>query len=245
MSRRRIRIRIFGVLLGSVLTAGLLIACSLGIVSEASSHTVALRRDFPSGVVERVRVDVGTGTITVRADASTESPRVRGTIREGLERMTSRTRLEGHTLVVEAYCRQDFGPGQCRISAEVDVPPGLPVDLHLSRGTAYLRGPVGPVKASIGTGALNGRNLGRAPVRADVGVGELNLRFGLAPESLDVEVNVGDLQIRLPAGPVHWKVDAETGLGGTPQVTGLRLDPKRGRPIRARTGVGSITITGV
>jgi hypothetical protein len=244
MSRRRIRIRIFPVLVGSALTAGLLIACSLGIVSEASTHTVAVRRTFAAGSVDRVRVDVGTGSITIRADAATESPRVRGTIREGLEHMRSQARVEGRTLVLTAHCRKDFGPGQCRITAEIAVPPGLPLDIHVSRGTVYLRGPVGPVKARMGTGALNGRDLGRAPVQANVGVGEINLHFGLAPESLDVEVDVGDQQIRLPAGPVRWKVDAETRVGGSPEVTGLRLDPK-GRLIRARTGVGNITIMGI
>jgi hypothetical protein len=201
--------------------------------------------------VDRVVVDIGSGTVHVRG-GTVEGARVdrRVRIRVG----TVEQRLEGGTLRIRVRCRLPFVP--CRVRFDITVPPEA--DLHVESGAGRvavsgLRGPVdvetgagsievdglsGRLRAESGAGSIRGRRLESEKVTAESGAGSIELTFTRPPTDVVAESGAGGIDLEVPDD--SYRVLADSGAGTVANELGT--DPASPRSITASTGAGSVRI---
>lgn len=99
----------------------------------------------------------------------------------------------------------------------------------------------GPADVSTGSGTIRGTDLTSPRITAQTGSGSINLDFAAPPEALELETGSGSITAMVPAG--SYRLDLNTNSGST-TASGITEDASSRRTIRARTGSGSIRITG-
>jgi hypothetical protein len=236
---------------------GLLALLLLGIGSYAVANVLVrtTERDDTTftGAVRRVEVHV-TGSVHVRGGPADEARLARRST-FGVHRPEVRQELVDGLLTVRVEC-----PGGvsvvCDNRIDLVVPADAALELHgLGTHVTDMTGDVevrsgagevelvrvsGRIDASVGGGAVNGRDLRTTEVRATSGAGSVDLQFTVAPTDVDAESGAGSVLVTIPDGPEAYRVDADAGAGE--DVVRVRTDPTSERVIRANAGAGSVEV---
>ncbi|QXJ26649.1 DUF4097 family beta strand repeat protein [Actinomadura graeca] len=173
------------------------------------------------GKITAVRVDVGSGGVTVRGGADRTA--LHRKIRYRDDRPDGPThRIENGVLVLGGC------GSRCSVSYTVDVPAGLPVsgstssgrieltrvgkvDVRTSSGSIHLDGVNGTVSARTSDGRIQGSGLRGGRVDAQTSNGEIDLTLA-TPQDIRAKSGDGDVTVIVPAAP--YRVTARTGDGG-------------------------------
>ncbi len=99
----------------------------------------------------------------------------------------------------------------------------------------------GNIDLDTGSGSIKGHHLGGLEVHAETGSGSIDVDFDIAPQMANLSTGSGSIGIAVPSGTYH--VDAETHSGAV-DIEGITNDAAADHIIVARTGSGSISITG-
>lgn len=189
--------------------------------------------------VSALTVDSGAGGITViESDRSgiavTETLRWRGN--EDAKPRTTHE-VNGGRLVLTFDC-----PGalvrNCDVDYRVEIPRGVSVKAASGAGTIVLTGLSGEVEASTGAGDIEGDGLSGKRLVGETGSGDVELRFGSAPDHVEVETGSGSGVVWVPAGT--YNVTADTGAGDKR----IDVNQDNGSPhkIVVSTGSGDIKV---
>jgi DUF4097 and DUF4098 domain-containing protein YvlB len=184
--------------------------------------------------VERLEVDVNSGSVTVRA-SDRDDIRVRTVRTYAWFRPRTDARIGGDELHLTGTCRL---LGQCSVSYEVDLPRGTELDLETSAGRIRISGATGAITAKTSAGDIEGDGLAARRVEAQTSAGDIDLTLGEAPERLELRTSAGDIDVVAP--DETYDVDADTSAGEVD--TELRTDPDAPRVIEARTSAGDISL---
>ncbi|WP_026400985.1 MULTISPECIES: DUF4097 family beta strand repeat-containing protein [Actinomadura] len=224
-----------------------LAACDVSFASLGPADTHRDEAKLPSGI-EAVRVDVRSGSVTVRAGAA--KPYLRRTLKYRADRPDGAThRIEDGVLVL-AGC----GRG-CSASYTVDVPAGVPVSggassgsLHLhgtgevdvttGSGSIRLAGVTGPIRAKTSNGRIEGHNLKARRIDAKTSNGAITL-VPSVPADVRAETSNGDITVTVTGGP--YRVSATTGNGD--ERVNVPTAPSAPRRLDLKSGNGDITAT--
>lgn len=199
--------------------------------------------------VTSVRLDTGTGSVTLRG-------------REGLDEITVHREItyhgdkpDGRTYRVDEGRLTLQGCGDdCKVDYTVEVPARLtvegetskgdvnlsevgPVDLRTGSGDVTLEGVAGEVKARTSNGNIDGKDLRGSRIDAETSNGEIDLTPGKA---LDIRAKTtnGGLTLNLPDS--SYRISVKTGNGD--KDIGVRNDPSGDHRIELTTGNGDVSV---
>jgi hypothetical protein len=200
-----------------------------------------------------VRLDVGSVTVTGRAGDDTV---VHRTLTYGFRKPLAKDRATADGVHIDGAC-PSYSLAACRLSYKIEVPLDDVVDVRTKAGSVQVRALTGAVTLSTTAGSLSvtdleghvdlattagsikGTALRTLDVRAHTSAGSVSLRFGVAPNNVDVSTSAGSVFVDLV--DAVYKVDATTGAGST--NIDVRTDADATRTVKASTSAGSIRIT--
>ncbi|MEU7893389.1 DUF4097 family beta strand repeat-containing protein [Nonomuraea sp. NPDC049152] len=144
--------------------------------------------------------------------------------------------VKGDVLELSYDCKRTFD--NCWIDYTIEVPKGVKVKVDTGAGDITLRSLTGEIEATTGAGDIGASGLMGKRLFAETGAGELDLKFGSAPDSVELETGAGDATLHLPQGP--YNVTTDTGVGSAEvKVTD---DAGAPRKIVVSSGVGDVKI---
>ncbi|MCA9708938.1 MAG: hypothetical protein KDK70_24040 [Myxococcales bacterium] len=233
--------------LGSTIEGHLQPAC-VGVDAHSEQVTV----DEP---IHAVVVDNGVGDVTVRTHDE-PGARVEADL-FGDDPSEPWLRVEDGVLRVDASCKGCCGadlvltvPATAALTVELGVGDldvvGLQgaADLRVSTGDMTLGQLGGPLVLHVDTGEIEGEALEGAEATAHVGTGDVSLAYGpqAALESVTVDVGVGEVDLRVPAGSYDLHLDS--GVGDV-DVAGLQHGGGAQPRIQVDVGTGDIDVHGI
>jgi hypothetical protein len=174
-----------------------------------------------------VYVDIDAGDVALRAGPDVRlDRRARGDV-------VIEQHVEAGILRIEARCTSLF---PCALDLVLDVPPGVPVDVHVGQGDVHVSDLDAALTVEVDDGDLTAFDLHSPTVRAQIGWGDARVSFAAAPGDVNVGVGVGDVVLTLP--DVGYALDvACLGL----RRIGVGDDPD-GASVRARTASGTVEL---
>jgi hypothetical protein len=242
--------------LGSLATLVGLLFGVLWIVSALGHQTRTVSRSFDAATIRSLRVDAGTGDVTVIGDRETTVD-VRLRISSDLFGTDHSIDRRGGRLVVRTGCPV-FWSFHCGFRIEVHVPRGTPVSVTTDNGEVHVAGiaaPVtlttdngdvraadieGPLRLSTDNGDVVGADLRSPTVTSETDNGDVTLVFGQPPQDVRASSDNGELDLRLPRGTTAYDLSTDTDNGSID--TPIRTDPTSHRRITATSDNGDITI---
>ncbi|MDP9845707.1 DUF4097 family beta strand repeat-containing protein [Streptosporangium lutulentum] len=216
-----------GALLGSTLVlSGCQLDLSLGGGEEAvSSYDV-------TDTVSALDISSGAGEIVIN-ESSRSGIRVTETIHWRNEKPATEHPVDAGTLTLRNKC-----VSFCSVDYKVEIPKGVEVKLDTGSGTVTLRGLTGGVSAATGSGNIEANALGAKQFVAAVGSGDIQAKFAVMPDKVDLETGSGDVTARLPQGA--YNVTTRTGSGS--QTVEVTKDPSAPRTVSVQTGSGDAEV---
>lgn len=231
----------------------------LMLLSIASASTEHRARSFAA--VERLRIDTGSGDVTVvgerRGDIRVEMLIQRGMWRGAWQPDVGLDHADGTlTLASECSVWAHIGVGECGASFTVRVPRGTGVDVHASSGDVRIANLARPVTVDASSGDVHVTDTsGRLSLAADSGdvhvegyrgtrlatqasSGDIDVSTLRAPLRLSADADSGDIDVSVP--DVAYRVAVETDSGD--QDVQVRQDPDARHAIEARASSGDVTI---
>ncbi|MEV7007890.1 DUF4097 family beta strand repeat-containing protein [Streptosporangium sp. NPDC051022] len=142
--------------------------------------------------------------------------------------------VDGDTLTLRHECSSS----NCAVDYKVEIPRGLKATLESSAGNITLRTLTGEVNATATSGDIEASSLGAKRLVATTGSGDVELRFAVVPEHVEIETGSGDATLRLPKA--SYNVTAETGSGD--RTVKVPNDPASSNSILMRTGAGNANV---
>jgi hypothetical protein len=235
------RLRPLSAVLAGGLAAVALGACGPGRTFEDDA---SLREQVTS-----VRLDAGTGSVTVRGRKGLDQVSVHREITYHGDRPQGATHRVDEGRLTLGGCGDD-----CEVDYTVEVPAGVPVDGETSRGDADLSrtGPVdlrtgsgdvtlagvaGRVKARTSNGDINGKDLRGGRIEVATSNGEIDLTPGKA-QDIHAETGNGGLTVNLPDST--YRISVKTGNGD--KDIGVPDDPSGRHRIDLTSGNGDISV---
>jgi hypothetical protein len=128
---------------------------------------------------------------------------------------------------------------RCETSYRVEVPRGLAVDVKVDSGDIDVRGVIGAVSLSSGSGDVSGHGLAGARLRATSDSGDVRLGLVSSPSSVEALTDSGDVDVELPRG--EYALDTQTDSGDT-SVHGIVRYDRAPHAIKAHSDAGDVTI---
>ncbi|MET8046655.1 MULTISPECIES: DUF4097 family beta strand repeat-containing protein [unclassified Streptosporangium] len=187
-----------------------------------------------TGRVTALDVATGSGDIVV-TESDRQAVHVTETIHwRGGDRPTTEHPVDGGTLALRHRC----DGMSCSVDYKVEIPPGLTAKLDTGSGTITLRGLTGGVSAESGSGDIEAGNLGSKQFTADTGSGEVEARFAVMPDRVEIKTGSGDVAAYLPKG--GYDVTTETGSGD--ETVEVVRDPSAPHKITLKTGSGDARV---
>ncbi len=188
---------------------------------------------------DRVVLDAGVGNVSVLGEAreGAEVDAMRSWRRRA---PTVEVWVEGNALWVEALCEGQTS--HCQVDLDLVLPEGVEVEMSLGVGDVTLSDLGGEVTGEIGVGNVEATALAGPEVTLEVGTGSIDLAHQGPFDRIDTTTGVGGIDLEVPAGA--YDLDLATGVGSV-DTEGVTDEGSADSVIRARTGTGSITVTGV
>jgi hypothetical protein len=112
--------------------------------------------------------------------------------------------------------------------------------LQTSSGAIEIDHIGGQVSLKSSSGDISGENLSATAVTGQSSSGDIELRFDLAPQTIDAQTSSGDVDLRLPTGVETYKVDADSNSGD--ESANIRTDPESTRVIKAKSSSGDTVV---
>jgi DUF4097 and DUF4098 domain-containing protein YvlB len=245
---------------GSIVTVAMIASATLQIVELVGQNTVEVDRKFAASAVDRLLVEVQSGSVEVRGtDAATTT--VTGTVRSGLGTASHEEVVEDGRLAVRVDCPSVLLSGRCDADLVIEVPEDTAVAVHSTNTTVTLSGIRARVDVRTTDGGVRADRIETAaPVElvssnADIEVKAMatpqlslrtsnsSIRAELAVDPVHVRVRSsnGSADVVVPDTEVAYDVTLETSNGA--QEIGVRTDPASDRRIDVRTSNGDATVT--
>jgi hypothetical protein len=148
------------------------------------------------GAVTNVELTTGTGPVLVQENA-----------RYRKERPTTTHQVAGTTLIVQdGGCPKIVGTAGCDVTFAIRVPAGTAVAVNANVGNVRVRDLGGDLTVQTAVGDIDATALGGKNVSAHTDTGTVRLRFSAVPDRVDVLVDVGQVDIRVP-GDTRYAVE--------------------------------------
>ncbi|WP_228718125.1 DUF4097 family beta strand repeat-containing protein [Kitasatospora acidiphila] len=239
------RLRYLGALAIAGAALSVLTAYDLGLGPHHELHDDAA----VSGQITAVRLDSGSGSVTLNGQAGATTVSVHRDVDYQGGRPTAPTTQVDNGVLVLHGCGQ-----HCSVSYTVALPAGLPVggqtsngeislsqvgnvQVSTSNGSITLNGVNGTVDAHSSNGTITGRGLNGTRVQAQTSNGEIDL----APsKAQDVHASTDNGAITVVAPAASYKVSSQSDSGGT--NISVPNDPSGQFLIDLRTGNGQIAV---
>jgi hypothetical protein len=187
-----------------------------------------------TGKVTALDVATGSGDIVV-TESDRSGVHVTETIHwRGGDRPTTEHPVNGGTLTLRHHC----DGMSCGVDYKVEIPAGLTAKLDTGSGTITLRGLTGGVSATSGSGDIEAGNLGARQFAGDTGSGDVEAKFTVIPDRVEIKTGSGDVAAYLPKG--SYDVTTETGSGE--ETVEVVRDPSSPRKITLKTGSGDARV---
>ncbi|MDF9813134.1 DUF4097 family beta strand repeat-containing protein [Streptomyces sp. SPB162] len=213
----------------------------------------------PRGRVERLQVDAGSASVTVRPGPAGQV-RVTQTLIWSTTKPQVRKVWDGGILKVQAECSDWWsltGLG-CSVKLEFVVPPEIEIQVGGTSGSTDVRGTTGrldltstsgsttltdvggTVWARTGSGTIEGTGLSSRTANVAAHSGSLDLAFASPPDKVTAKVGSGSVTIGVPPGS-RYQVVGRSGSGSREYATGLE-ESASPRIIDATAGSGSVDV---
>ncbi|HEU4965071.1 MAG TPA: DUF4097 family beta strand repeat-containing protein [Bacilli bacterium] len=204
------------------------LANGAGNLEDWYGADIATKQDtqqFPAAGVTQVSLDNQFGKVNITGDANAKQITIKSTKR--LHRMGSEEEMGRYfdDVVIETEKqgggelsirtqRPDAGNGfhpSMAVDYDIIVPPGVELHLLNNVGELTTTGMLSTVDAEVNVGKLD-INGYKGTLRLKNNTGEINARGGKNITNVDVETNIGAINLYLPAD-ANLQVDAETNIG--------------------------------
>lgn len=143
-------------------------------------------------------------------------------------------------VIVDGTLVLDFGG----IAAGGDVSVGLPgdrfVNVSMLHGDLDLHGLEGPVAADVRAGSITGDEL-LCDTVLTAWAGSIDVAFAGDFVHVDARASMGAVDVVVPIG--DYQLDVAAGIGAI-ELVDVRDDPSARGRVRARTGLGSVSVWG-
>lgn len=190
------------------------------------------------GAVSRVEIDADVGSVSLRPGPE-GSAQVQRTLRWSGDRKPVFTQsMSGTTLTITARCPD--GDDRCSTDLVVTVPPAASARTSVTSGDIAVDDLTGVLDLTTATGRITGGGLGAAPVTARARTGQVALRFVAAPLTVEAEATTGNVDVRVPVGPVY-AVAAQVQTGNS--RVEVADTPGAEHRISARSATGNVSVT--
>ncbi|MBW0103920.1 DUF4097 family beta strand repeat-containing protein [Pseudonocardia sp. KRD291] len=229
VSSARGRLGVGAVLLA---TSAALAGCGSPQPAQTESATEGI------GAVSRVEIQADTGSVSVRPGPD-GSAQVQRTLRWSGETKPEYTQsVSGDTLTITARCPD--GDDRCTTDLVVTVPAATSTRTGVTTGDVAVDDLTGAQDLTATTGRVTGTGLGASPVTARATTGQVSLRFAAAPPTVDAEASTGNVDVRVPVGPVY-QVQAQVQTGNS--RVEVADTPGADHRISARSTTGNVSVT--
>ena len=168
------------------------------------------------GAVTDVEVTTGPGPVTIH-----ETARYRKAAPDTSHAVTAST-----LTVTDPGCRKVVGTAGCEVMFAIRVPAGTAVAIGLDVGNVRVRDLAGNLSIRTAVGDVDARALRGPNVLAHTDTGTVRLHFSAVPDSVDAQVSVGEVDIRVPgtaryavACTGHAEVDVEQDDSSPHRIT--------------------------
>jgi hypothetical protein len=213
----------------------------------------------PAGRVERLQVDAGSASVSVRPGPAGQVGVVQ-TLTWSTTKPQVRKVWDGGVLKVQAECSDWWsltGLG-CTVKLEFAVPPEIEIQIVGGSGSTDVRGTTGrldltatsgsttltdvggTIWARTGSGTIQGTRLTSRTANVGANSGSLDLAFTSAPQKVTAKVDSGSVLIGVPPGS-HYQVVGHSGSGSREYAGGLQASASP-RIIDATAGSGSVDV---
>lgn len=220
---------------GLLASALLLTGCGIEAIGGSTNQdTVSYE---VTDKVSKLQLQSGAGD-TVITETGGTAVRVVETLRwRGDDKPKPQHKVEGQALFVTYDCPSNWG--SCSVDYKIEIPKGLAVDLDSGSGDVTLRTLSGELDANLGSGDLEGRDLTGKKVYVKAGSGNVELKYGTAPDSVELESGSGDISLLVP--DVGYNVKKDIGSGDV--NVGVKSDPGSPRRMTLTTGSGDLAVS--
>lgn len=202
--------------------------------STGSSQTGGGYQLDPAVTTLRVNADAASVKLTAQDAAPAVS------VTEQVHGATTTKQVNGTDAVLTSRCPNGITFGtSCRVDYTITVPSRVAVDIEGAAGDIALSGPVTNATVKTSAARITGTGLGAGTIQADNKAGQVDLAFAVAPTSVSVTSETGEVTITVP-GSASYNVTAKTTIGSE-DVT-VNKDPSSAHRIDVTTTIGAVTV---
>lgn len=253
---------------GAVIALGMVGAGTITATQSIAHVTHEEVQELPANLTYLV-VQGTKAEIEVLEVSGADKPSVRSSITGGGRAKRAQVSMDRDIVTVTDPCASGStllkGWDHCTASITITVPKGARVDVESDFGSVRLTGLHGPVSADLEVGDLVADSVsGPLNLSLDVGdaqvlnshspllevfaaVGEVSIESAVAPTTLIVDSDVGDVSIALPTDGYTYSVDTSaegpgTGFGIGTHTVSVPVDPVSSHVVDVRAAIGDVSI---
>ena len=237
LPRRRSPGRVVLVLLGTIVTVGLIGIGAFMLLATAAQHSFTATARYAN--VQTLVVHSGAGGVALTQAPSGGPLVVSSHETESLFSPKVSQRLAGGILTLGASC-----PGRlhCSVDYTVSVPQHVAVNVSSGFGDIKTTGLSSTSSIQLGTtaGDIHATGISAPNVRLTTGLGELTATLDQPARRLTASTIAAGLHLTVPN--TSYAVHVSSGVGHV-STQGVRVDPHSPRTIDATSSLGDVTIT--
>ncbi|MEV0644779.1 DUF4097 family beta strand repeat-containing protein [Phytomonospora sp. NPDC050363] len=244
------------IILIGLVVLGLLIAGGLvvwGATNGFGPRKTETQNQTYAQTATHIDVDSDSGEVEIRPGNDGEV-KVERKLEWYSNKPTVNESWDGTTFKVVSDCS-----GNCGIDYIITVPPSVSVKLQIDSGNAKLRDVTGTVDATLDSGDLEFSGLSNTlnvtmssgnldasqitskQVTLGVSSGDLSIAFAEPPTLLDMEVDSGGVDVKLPVSPDGYRVITEVSSGDT--EIGVERNDASTHEIKANVDSGDVQVS--
>ena len=238
----RTLLTVIGTIVTVLLLGGLVLGASL-----IQRDTRVATADVELGEVSTLVINAGAANVRL-VEGEEGMVRIRARITSGLRKTDYQLGRRGDEIKIVSGCQTWLSPG-CGVSATLEVPKGLPVEVLTTTGDVTADSLVeGVLTVTSGSGDVKVSDLKVDEFSAKTSSGDITASFATQPFGLKASTSSGDIRATVPAGKRKYAVvvssksgDIANSLDGD-VVSSLNADQESGGLVRATTDSGDITL---
>ncbi|MEU4230720.1 DUF4097 family beta strand repeat-containing protein [Nonomuraea sp. NPDC026600] len=222
------------VIAGGLLASALLLTgCGLKSLAGPTNQDTVTYQVTDKVAKLHVRNESGDTVIT---EYDGTAVRVTETIQWRNEKPKAQHKVDGDTLSVYYDCDKDWG--SCSIDYKIEVPKGLQIGADAGSGNITMRQLTGQIEASAGSGDVDATGLGGKKIYAEAGSGDVEVKFAVVPDSVELESGSGEAILHVPDGAY----DVKTEVGSGEATVSVKKDPSSPHKVSLTTGSGDASV---